>query len=202
MPVFPFLLPASDFVEDPLHDLTVQADAVNRLVQQYKQPKIEALVSALAAPAQDLEDALIQLYSQRWVNTAVGAQLDVLGKIVGIDRGGFSDDFYRLLIASRVLINRSNGGPEDIYAVFASIISPGVTMALHYYQPAAFELFLGAEPTSAQLAALFRNLLRLARGAGIWGILHWLTTDAAHSFTFDGTTAQAWDNGLWSDAGA
>src|SRR5262245_2616348 len=54
---------------------------------------------ALLAPAASLEHALQQLLTERNVNTAIGAQLDLIGKIVGRPRAGVADDeIYRRYI--------------------------------------------------------------------------------------------------------
>jgi len=49
-------------------------------------PRLEALVKALLKPAQGLQGALRDMYEQRWLDTAVGAQLDGIGEIVGLPR--------------------------------------------------------------------------------------------------------------------
>lgn len=49
-------------------------------------PKLEALVKALLKPAQGLQGALKALYEERWLDTAVGKQLDGIGEIVGLSR--------------------------------------------------------------------------------------------------------------------
>jgi hypothetical protein len=199
-PQIPFTLPFSDFIEDPIHDLNVVGDAVSRIVQQYQRPKIEALVGALAAPAQDLEDALIQIYTQRWLPVAVGVQLDVLGAIVGQPRLGFTDDFYRLCIQARIRINLSSGGPEELYGVLALVIPPGTTMTLHYFAPAAFEMLLGGVAISLQLGQLFASFITQARGAGIGGQTIWSGSAPSATFTLDGTSAQSLDAGGLAEA--
>lgn len=49
-------------------------------------PNLEALSKSLLAPASGIQSALKQLYTQRWIDTAVGAQLDGIGAIVGQPR--------------------------------------------------------------------------------------------------------------------
>lgn len=201
-PQLPFTLPFSDFIESPLHDLQVVTEAVGRLVQQYKTPKTEALIAALATPAQDLEDALIQVYTMRWIATAVGAQLDVLGEIVGQSRQGFLDDAYRLFIQSRVLVNRASGCPEELYAIFAPLLPAGATQALTYLGTASFLLTLGGAAVLDSLAAILAQLLRSARAAGVGGQLVWSHLAPSATFTLDGTSSQALDHGGLAEASA
>jgi hypothetical protein len=70
-------------------DLTQQhADIAWRhfLAQYPDGTRLEAFARALYAPAQVLQSALKALYDERWLDTAVGAQLDGIGEIVGQSR--------------------------------------------------------------------------------------------------------------------
>jgi cellobiose-specific phosphotransferase system component IIC len=200
---FPFLLPTdSDFIDSPIHDLNVVQEAIDRLVQQYKTGNTEALIGAVATPAQDLEDALIQVYTQRWIATAVGAQLDVLGAIVGQDRGGFDDTTYRLFIQTRIQVNKSSGCPEELYAIFAPLLPAGVTQSLIYYAPAAFVLFFGGAALADGLATIFADFMRSARAGGVNGQIVWSHLAPSATFTLDGSSGQALDNGGLAEASA
>lgn len=48
--------------------------------------RLEALVKALLKPTEGLQGALRALYEDRWLDTAVGKQLDGIGEIVGLPR--------------------------------------------------------------------------------------------------------------------
>ncbi len=99
------------------------AVALSRLRQQYRdKPNIVALVTALITPFQSLEEALWALLTQRSVTTAVGAQLDVLGKLVKQPRAGLDDDDYRRYIRARIATNRSDGLVEDLIKVAGLVI--------------------------------------------------------------------------------
>lgn len=191
-PIFSF-----PFGDPPLppHNLATVTDALDRLIQQYKTPKTEALVGAVATPAQDLEDALNQLLTQRWITTAIGAQLDVLGAIVGQPRDNLDDGSYRLFLQARVLVNRSSGGPEELYKIFKVVLSSMATMELRYFQPAAFTMTIHGVAITNDLAAILAQLLKSARAAGISAQLIWSTVDPADTFTLDGVLGQALDHG-------
>ena len=60
---------------------------------------------------------------QRVVGVAVGAQLDVLGRIVGEARLGDPDANYRLRIKAGILLNVSSGTPEELLAIFRLLTS-------------------------------------------------------------------------------
>lgn len=87
---------------------------------------ITKLVTGLVSAMQAIENQEQALLTQRSLATAIGAQLDVLGKIVGESRDGLSDSVYRLYIAARVAANRSDGTVEDLITVLTDVLGPGV----------------------------------------------------------------------------
>lgn len=58
----------------------------NWTAQFGESPRLEALVKSLLQPVNGLHGALRQLYDERWLDTAVGQQLDGIGQIVGFPR--------------------------------------------------------------------------------------------------------------------
>lgn len=59
----------------------------DRIVTQFKQsPKLIAYIKSLLSEANTLEAVFQQLLNDRWVDTAVGVNLDILGAIVGVSR--------------------------------------------------------------------------------------------------------------------
>lgn len=177
------------------------ASETNRLAQYIKgKPNMEAILDALRVQAVELSAALTDLRFARLITTAVGEQLDVLGEIVGAARESDTDEPYRLRIKAQVLVNRSSGCPEEIYAIFDLIKPVGATMEIEDWFPAAFVLRLyGAAITDAE-AARFGRIFRSSRAAGVGGRFHWSPAAAADTFTLDGTAAQALDTGFFSGA--
>lgn len=88
---------------------------------------------------QDIENALQQLIADRALDTAVGAQLDGIGEIVGEERAGRLDADYRVAIRTRISLNLSQGTPEDLISL-AQAISGGTNVELTELFPAAFEI--------------------------------------------------------------
>jgi len=113
------------------------ARAKSLLIEQLKpRPKINALVEAFVSPAQELENMLSDLLRFRSIDTAVGAQLDIIGEIVGQERGGRTDAEYRAAIRARIQINNSSGTPEDV--------STGLSFLTNATQVRLLERFPGA----------------------------------------------------------
>ena len=109
---------------------------LSRLLWQWEDsPLLRGMLESYLTAGQEIEDAFFQLLSERGINEAIGAQLDVLGDIVGEARQGREDDKYRLAILSRGLINNSNGTPEELLEIVAT--ATGATA------PALWEHFSG-----------------------------------------------------------
>ena len=56
------------------------------LAQHVSKKNTEDFVRPFYSPLNELDKALNQLYTERWIDTAVGRQLDGIGSIVGISR--------------------------------------------------------------------------------------------------------------------
>jgi len=173
----------------------------NRLAQYIRgKPNMEAILDALRVQAVELSAALTDLRLERLIATADGAQLDVLGEIVGAARESDTDEPYRLRLRAQVLVNRSSGCAEELYAIFNLIKPVAATMELEDWFPAAFNFRLYDAAITDAEAARFARVLRTARGGGIGGRFHWSPEAAADTFTLDGTVAQALDTGYFSGA--
>src|SRR5690242_14038772 len=82
----------------------------------------EKLVATLATPFQSIENMLQQLLTERSIDTAVGAQLDVIGRIVGQPRNGLDDESYRRYCRARIATNNSEGVMENLITVTDLIV--------------------------------------------------------------------------------
>lgn len=160
-------------------------EALANLVEEFKnKPKMAAFLTALVNQIQDLEDASFEVFLNRWIDTAVGVQLDGLGAIVGEDRLGRGDDAYRLAIKARIQINFSEATPEDILLALVNFYNR--TYEMIEIPPAAFIIRLvdawvtGTDPDAED----FVNLLNSVNGAGIKAWFQYSIVDDDHTFTF------------------
>lgn len=81
---------------------------------------LQKVIQALVTAAQDTEDVSWELKTERWLNTAVGFQLDQIGIIVGLERIiNESDEDYRERLQFQIYINVSSGTPEDVIRVLS-----------------------------------------------------------------------------------
>lgn len=95
--------------------------ALARLLYQYAiATNFQKLLTAFVQQVQVIENALVDMNTLRYLNDAVGQQLDNIGEIVGLPRPpGLSDAAYRLELLGQVKINISQGQPEQVIQVFA-----------------------------------------------------------------------------------
>lgn len=173
-------MPASDpieLVEDH------REDALALLLTQFQdKPRLAAVLCAFVDPAQETEDAAWQLLTERDLDTAVGAQLDMLGRLVGEAREGRADSEYRPFVRARVLINRSNGLPEEILRIVRVVTGSTVELHLREHFPAAFTVEV-VGPIPFTPATLLR-LLRASKAAGVRVLLEYSLLPEEETFAF------------------
>ena len=80
----------------------------NLLIIQYHDKAKAQAVIANWVDCMVADGLLLDLPEAYNIDTAIGAQLDAIGKIVNLKRYGFTDEQYRLLLNLRIITN--NGG--------------------------------------------------------------------------------------------
>ena len=187
---FDFTLPAevataAPLPEEPNTEITDHADrAVNRLAEQYRLPKFEAFLRALIGPAQAIEHAYWQMFTERNVDTAVGEQLNILGRVVGQERAGLVDDDYRRLIRARIAVNKSGGRVNEILNVAALVIfDDDVTLELEAQYPAGI-VVRATGVVASDLAELVISFLRDTVAGGVRVLFEYATVAPAAAFSF------------------
>jgi len=171
--------PGSGYDLEPVdHD----ARAVARLPMQFReQPNINALVKSRSDEAQELENELMALRTLSDIENSVGAQLDVIGKIVRQPREGRTDEVYRVWLRARIRLNRSSGTPVDVLEVLR--LAAGQTPIIQYIPepPAAFSVqILGLTEDVDSL----RVLLSETTAAGVRSLLEYSEDDGSALFMF------------------
>jgi len=162
-----------------------------RLLEQFKGKSGWAtLLGIVGDRYQDLE-AEIQLaltaYDPR---TAVGAQLDVVGRVVSESRGGRTDTAYRARILGKIAALNSNGSIPDLLKV-AGLLSSDASLELY---PGRVRAILDGA-SSAESAEAFKDIFCLAAAAGI-GCAIVYTTGAGYVFAAsNGSTLEDYTTG-------
>lgn len=141
--------------------------ALSRLIAQDKKRAVyKRIVTILVDRIQRMEDVLWDLHEQRWIDTAIGAQLDVLGDIVGEARQGRDDDTYRLWIRARARANRSRGTPNDALAVLRLIVEPDATLEYIDQDPRDAEYRIAVSNTAVDHTQI-SQITALTKPAGV-----------------------------------
>ena len=138
--------------------LDYAAIAVPRLTGQFEgSPKLRAVVAAIVSQLTTLESVADSLMSDRWIDTAIGKQLDGCGYIVGEQRSGRDDDAYRTAIKFRVFVNISKGTPTDLIRGLKFLTDPTDCQYLEAY-PATSLLFTNGFFVDSKIQSTMQDL--------------------------------------------
>lgn len=129
-----------------------------RLTNEFSEkPKILGVVNAMLTPLTEVETLADQVKTQRWIDTAIGAQLDGVGSIVGESRLGRNDDDYRTAILFRIFVNTSNATPEDLIKGLRLLTMPDDIQYIEQY-PATAILFTNGPGIPFGIQAVIQSL--------------------------------------------
>lgn len=141
-------------------------DARNRLLAQYYgKPRIEGLLRGLTLEAQNVEDTLYDMYWKRSVFAAEGAQLDIIGNLVGQPREGWSDAVYRIHIFGKIAINTAQGSPENLIAMFIMMMQCNKA---HYFPVFPAECYIMGDFAPIDTEELLEDHNMEDAGVGEW----------------------------------
>lgn len=172
------------------------AEALANLVSQFRgKAYVEATLSAFVQQVQDLEDVFFELLEERFIDDAVGAQLDGFGSIVGEARESRPDDEYKTAIKARIQLNLGNGTPEDIIGLVRSVAG-NVRVKVTDYYPAAFiaDVVDPIDPLVIDPARLLA-IVQTGKPAGVYASV---TYHVVGEFKFD--TGPGFDEGKYGGA--
>jgi len=164
--------------------------ALQRLLQQYKgRPLIAGFYTAFVKQIQDLEDSgdRIQPGLQIWDGTttpAIGAQLDLIGRIVGIARNGLDDAQYILVIFGKIAENFSDDTIQSVLSVVGYLFQAQKILVQEIY-PAGLYIQVLEPAIPKNFFPLVVNLIQNAMGGGIKLVIG--SSATVNTFRFAGT---------------
>lgn len=178
-----------------IEDHVAQA-AASMISQYHDKPRMNAVLKAYVAGAQDAEDMLWDVMLSHLLDSATGDRLETVGKLVGQARKGSNDDQYRLYIEARIRVNRSNGKPQDIVALMQLLLADYE----HEYRP-MFPASVMIEARGLDLVTrdpeVLAELFCSAVAGGVACEFRWSEQGAEDtSFTFSATGAVVQDEDL------
>jgi len=196
----PALVAPSD-VETPDDGLTmalradVFGDGAELLLGQFRDlPRFGAVLAGLLAAVQDAEYALWQLYTERAIDTGVGRQLDQVGTVVVLPRGGQRDETYGAFLRAWILALRSDGTWPALVRVLQAI---GIELSSVRYveagDPASFVARLTDGLVEHVAGPEIFRVLERARLGGVRLLLEYPGEghDASDSLTYGSTPTGA-----------
>jgi hypothetical protein len=170
------------------------ARGLERLLYQFQgeaHPLIQALAEAPLQVSTVLDQLLIDVDGLRWLDTAVGEQLDVVGAILGCEREGRYDSPYRTAIEAELLVLRSSGTVDQIFAPL-DLYEPGndgTVSDLKPLDPAGFRLSITDPVLDETKAERYRRVILRARSGAVhaWFYTWPVEEDSLFRFSDDGT---------------
>lgn len=141
-------------------------------------PQLRAFAAALVEPAALTYDALLGIRAALDVTQAVGAQLDLIGAVVGLAREGFDDDRYRVFLGIQIALllsaQREDGGwtgtSENILLIARTFVGP-VAPSIWLRNAPPYSYVLTIEDLAYAEAWLLVRFLGMATWAGVLGLL-------------------------------
>jgi len=148
---------------------------------------ITKLLRIFAEPFQELEDVFQTLKFERWIDTAIGEQLRLIGVLCGEpEPAGATDAIYRRRIKARIRTNRSSGLIEELLTI-ARLIHDDP--AGHYRLEKVFHstavLHIEDVAITHEIAGIMIAFLRDATPGDQRVILEYGTSPPAEWFRFD-----------------
>jgi len=157
----------------------------NLLVQFKDRPNIEAVLRVVVGKVQEIEIAFWQLLTERLLGEAVGSQLDVIGRIIGRDRGPLDDDVYRGVLRGKVAANLSSGTWAEVVHVVAlcvnSVIVGSYVEGVPEY-PAAGTIRITSTPLVEGIGPHVADLVALAESSGVRILFQYYEGDYVFGF--------------------
>lgn len=131
--------------------------------------QFDKLLQVSAGQYQEIETALHQLLLERSITTAVGEQLDGIGRLVNLARvPGQSDDDYRFALRTYTLVLAKSGDVESVIETFLVVMNaPGAVYTEVY--PATFQIAAvpGVDLTNQAVADFIVATMAAAKPAGV-----------------------------------
>jgi len=134
------------------------SNAQNRMLEQDKERvNTKTIISTLVSEVQKAEDAMYDVYTKCGIYTAIGAQLDVVGLLVGEARVGRDDEVYRIAILARIKLNVGAGEPNTIIDSIKQWMNP-TFIDFTEPAPAYFTLFIQSSVNISNIATIVKEI--------------------------------------------
>jgi len=157
--------------EHPDAPITVDhcATTVDKLLQQFKkQVNWDKLICVFAAEADVLDQQMANVAAFRSLSTALGKQLDLIGEMLDLERGGFDDDNYRAQLKAVAYAKSSHSSINDIIKL-AQLLDNGFdpgAISVDEEGIAAVRVSMSV-PGDFDIGFRFSKIIKLGKAAGV-----------------------------------
>lgn len=181
------------------------------LTSQYQSSvNLKALLAALLRKLADITACVDSINTAFDIDTAAGAQLDVLGKILGIERTlpfqpnfGISpimtDSDYRILLRARIGLNHWDGSQTGLYALWQTIF-PDATICIHDNHYMDMDVFVSFPNKPSIFIDCINNGLIVPKPTAVLQRLYIAGTFPLFGFDYDDPYVSGFDRGNWYTA--
>ena len=189
---------------------TIDVDYYLRLItsEHANKPKYMSWMRVLLTPFVDAINLNKSIKSAFFINTAVGVQLDTIGKWLGLSRqvdfqptdGSSSildDKYYRIALKAKIVKNLWKGTIEDFYNMW-QILFNGEDLQVYLADNQDMDYIIVTWDSTTQdsmINDLLRNGYIIPRPAGL-GTLY-VDVDSEEVFGFDGSDFQPFNQGVF-----
>ncbi len=126
---------------DSISQPDMAAEGIARMLIQYQQaPRLKAFIRAFLTQIGNIDKVSLEVLAGIWLATAIGVQLDRLGKIVGQERGELEDEEYRVLLRGRIFVNRADGQVPQFIELLVDILGLTELVKIREYYPAELRI--------------------------------------------------------------
>lgn len=146
----------------------------------------QKLLEVFVEPLQALEDMFFQLLDMLDIDGTSGVGLDLIGVLVGCGRQGDLDSRYRIRLRAQILVNKSEGTPQEIVDIVRLLIDDGaLAIVVTVGNDAEFQLQItdGFIPTA--VGRQVETAIEQAKGFGIRSLVIWQDTEEYFGFDED-----------------
>ena len=169
---------------DPI--LTHETDALDRLISQYKdRPNIEGVIKSETDQDQEFETEIQDVLLKRQIEFANGEELDRIGDLVGQNRQGFADDFYRVLLFVKIGQNVSNGEMSRVISVMKLLANDALVHG-QWLGNAEIDLAVGTDLDPDLVDFIYQNIEKVVAGGVRVGQIACFDPDEPFSFAGPG----------------
>ena len=132
------------------------AVGLGRLIEQFEdKPNIKGTLTSFLEETQKVEDLAFDVNGAFDKDTAIGVQLDVIGKLVGVKRKGNSDVIYRDELDNQIDANTADGTLNNLIDILTKVTSGNVQVFEHF--PADIHIVVDT-PEDVTTAALVEEI--------------------------------------------